>query len=96
MNIWMQKLLGLNWRTNLAAVIAFLTSVPQFVTAIHAWINHQPTDWRGAILSVIVAGGFALSKDSAVHSTAAQVQTATTAKAVADVQAAQVAQVEKK
>lgn len=77
MNDWMKKILGLNWKTNLAAILAFLTSVPQFVTAIAAWAHHQPADWRGAILSVVIAAGFAASKDSTTHSTLLQVETST-------------------
>ena len=74
---WIKKILGVNWRTNLVAVISFLAGVQQFVAAIMAWSHHQPADWRGAILAVIVAAGAALSKDAATHSTQAEVQAAT-------------------
>lgn len=81
MTDWMKKLLGTNWKTNLAAIVAFLTSVPQFVMAITAWSHHQPADWRGAVLSIVVAGGLAAAKDSTTHSTVAQVEQATVGKA---------------
>lgn len=77
MSDFMTKILGLNWKTNLAAILAFLTSVPQFVTAISAWSHHQSADWRGAVLSIVVAAGLAVAKDSTTHSTVAQVEQAT-------------------
>lgn len=72
-----------NWKTNLAAVAAFAVSVPQFVTAVEAWQAGQPVNWRGAVISLIVAAGLAVAKDGTSHSTQAQID-----KATADAQAA--------
>lgn len=66
-----------NWKTNLAALCAFAFSVPQFVTAITAWQSGQHADWRGAVISLILAGGLAVAKDSTTHSTVDQVNAAT-------------------
>jgi hypothetical protein len=68
-----------NWKTNLAAVAAFAVSVPQFVTAVEAWQAGQPANWRGAVISLIVAAGLAVAKDGDNHSTIAQVQASTAA-----------------
>ena len=70
----------LNWKTNLAALAAFIYSVPQFVTALQQWQAGQPVNWHGAIISLILAAGLAVSKDATNHSTLAQVQVATAAK----------------
>jgi len=72
MTAWLIKVFGLNWRTNLAAAIAFLISVPSLITAITDWAHHQPADWRGAILGVVLAAGVALSKDAATFTTTDQ------------------------
>lgn len=66
-----------NWKTNVAAICAFALSVPQFMTAISAWQNGQHADWRGAVISLVIALGLAAAKDGTNHSTAAQVQEAT-------------------
>jgi hypothetical protein len=66
-----------NWKTNLAALAAFAYSVPQFVTAIQQWQAGQSPNWKGAIISLIVAAGLAAAKDGDNHSTAAQVQAST-------------------
>jgi len=66
-----------NWKTNLAAFLAFAYSVPQFVTAIQAWQAGQTPDWHAAIISLIVAAGLSVAKDGNNHSTAAQVEVAT-------------------
>ena len=65
--------LKLNWKTNLAALAAFLFSVPQFVTAIQEWQAGQKVDWHGAVASLIIAAGLAVAKDGTNHSTPAQV-----------------------
>jgi hypothetical protein len=77
MNAWMQSHFGKNWKTSMAAFVAFLMSVPQLVTAVQHWVNHQPADWRGAIAALVVAAGLAFSKDSDNHSTEAEVKKAT-------------------
>jgi hypothetical protein len=64
----------LNWKTNLAALGAFMWSIPQVVSAITAYFHNQPADWKGAILGIIAALGLLASKDSDNHSTLAQVQ----------------------
>lgn len=66
-----------NWKTNLAAFLAFAFSVPQFVTAITEWQSGQKVEWHTAVVSLIVAGGLAMAKDGTNHSTQAQVATAT-------------------
>jgi hypothetical protein len=78
LNTWMTKVLGQNWRTNLVAVISFLYGVPQVVTAVTAYIHHQPADWRGAATAALIAAGSWLAKDKQVHSTEAQVAAAST------------------
>ena len=75
-----------NWHTNLSSAIAFAYSVPQFMMAVHQWISGQHPDWRPAIISLILAAGLAVAKDSSNHSTVAEVETAT-AKADAKVAA---------
>ena|SRR6202041_2827397 len=63
-----------NWKTNLAALAAFAFAVPQFVAAIQAWQAGQTPNWKGAVISLIVAAGLAAAKDGTNHSTLAQVQ----------------------
>lgn len=74
---WIVKVFGANWKTNLASAVTFLLSVPSLITAITDWAHHQPADWRGAVLGIVVATGLAFSKDASNHSTAAQVEKAT-------------------
>jgi hypothetical protein len=66
-----------NWKTNLIAVIAFIYAVPQVVQSIQAWSNHQPANWRSALVALLLAGGMAAAKDSTTHSTVAEVNQAT-------------------
>jgi len=74
---WITKVLGVNWKTNLAAALTFIATVPAVVTAFQQWSHHKPADWRGAVIGLIVAGGLAVAKDASTHSTAEQVQAAT-------------------
>jgi hypothetical protein len=74
---WFLKTFGANWKTNTAAVISFLMGVPALVTAINNASHGQPADWRSALIGIVVAVGFAVSKDSSNHSTVEQVQAAT-------------------
>lgn len=74
---WIKKVFGANWKTNLASFVSFLATVPALVTAGQQWVNHQPVDYRGAVFGLVVAIGFAVSKDGSNHSTAEQVQKAT-------------------
>lgn len=77
MNAFMKTLLGINWKTTLAGLLTFLTSVPGFVGALQAWVAHQPVDWRQVMFSVAlaVAGvGLHSAKDSSTHSTVEQVE----------------------
>jgi hypothetical protein len=53
-----------NWKTNLTATIAVIYSAQQFDAAITAWSNHQPANWRTAILSLIVSAGLYASGDA--------------------------------
>jgi hypothetical protein len=65
-----------NWKTTLAGVVAFLMSVPAFVSALQAWGAHQAVDLRSVFISVaLTAGGVGLmaAKDSTTHSTPAEV-----------------------
>jgi hypothetical protein len=73
---WMSKILGQNWKTNLAAVLTFAATVPAVVTAFQQWSNHQAVDWRAAVVGLIVAAGLGAAKDSTTHSTSDQVQQA--------------------
>lgn len=66
-----------NWKTNLAALCAFIYSVPQFVTALQQWQAGQTVDWKGAVISLILAAGLAAAKDGTNHSTQSQVAQAT-------------------
>ena len=80
MTDFMKKLLGINWKTTLAGVATFLTSVPGFVAAIQAWAAHQPVDWRQVLISVALAAtgaGLGAAKDGSTHSTTAQVTAST-------------------
>lgn len=74
MNAFLTKYLGLNWRTNLAAIAAFLATVPAVVAAAENWAHHQPVDWRGAAFGLFVSAGIALAKDSKNKSTLEQVK----------------------
>jgi uncharacterized membrane protein YfcA len=66
-----------NWKSNVIATVAIVYSATQFVTAIQAWENHQPANWRAAIVSLIVAALGYVAKDASTHSTSAQVTQAT-------------------
>jgi hypothetical protein len=80
MSALLQKILGINWKTTLAGIAAFLTSVPPFVSAITAWSNHQAVDWRQTLVSVALAaigGGLVAAKDATTHSTSVEVEAAT-------------------
>jgi len=77
MTNWLINLIGTNWKTNLAAAIIFVLSVPAFVGALTSWAHHQPADWRGAFAGVVVSIGLAVAKDGSTHSTIAQVKAAT-------------------
>jgi hypothetical protein len=74
---WIVKILGLNWKSNLIAVVAFLGTVPSIVTAIGQFINHQPVDWHAIAGGLIVALLAYVSKDASNQSTQAQVDAAT-------------------
>ena len=75
MNDVMKKILGENWKTNLAAIAAFVMGIPAAVGAITNWAHHEPADWRGAAVALVVAAGLACAKDSTTHSTTAEVAT---------------------
>jgi hypothetical protein len=66
-----------NWKSNVLATVSIVYSAQQFVAAIEAWENHQPANWRTAIISLIVAGIGYAAKDASTHSTQAEVQQAT-------------------
>lgn len=82
MSAFMQKWLGQNWKTTGAAILTFLLSIPSVVSALTAWANHQPTDWRMAVVGIVTGLGLLAAKDSTTHSTVNQVETATAEKAV--------------
>ena len=73
-----------NWKTNVIATVSIVYSATQFVAAIQAWENHEPANWRAALISLLVAGIGYAAKDASTHSTAAQVQAATVVAAVED------------
>jgi hypothetical protein len=67
----------LNWKTNLTATVAVIYSAQQFTSAVMAWENHQPANWRTGVMSLVVAAGLYAAKDGSTHSTEAQVQAST-------------------
>lgn len=75
-----------NWKTNLVSLVAFIYSVPQAVQVIQAWSTGQSTNWRPAVVGLIVAAGMAAAKDSTNHSTQAEVVHATVDKQIDDLQ----------
>jgi hypothetical protein len=68
-----------NWKSNLIATGAVIYGAQAFTSAVIAWENHQPANWRSAVISLFVAGIGYVSKDYDTHSTATQVQAATKA-----------------
>jgi len=83
----MWQSITVNWKTTLAGILTFLTSVPAFVTAIEAWGRHQPVDWRSVLVSTAMAAagaGLLVAKDSTTHSTLDQVRTSTIKEEVAN------------
>jgi hypothetical protein len=66
----------LNWKTSIVALVAITYSAQQFVSAVVAWENHQPANWRIGIVSLIVATGMYFAKDGDNQSTSAQVAAA--------------------
>jgi hypothetical protein len=80
-----------NWKSNVLATVAVVYSAQQFTSAVIAWENHEPANWRTAVISLIVAAVGYVAKDSDTHSTAAQVQASTIENP--SIQAAAVAQV---
>jgi uncharacterized membrane protein YfcA len=66
-----------NWKSNVLATVAVVYSAQQFTSSVIAWENNQPTNWRQAIISLIVAAIGYVVKDASTHSTVAQVQAAT-------------------
>lgn len=82
-----------NWKTNLVALIAFVYTVPQAVTCIQEWVNHQPCDYRSTVFGLLLAVGAAAAKDSTNHSTQEETQIASIAKQVNNQQSGQIGQV---
>lgn len=74
MGAFLTKYLGLNWRTNLAALIGFGATVPAVVSAFENWSHHQPVDWRGAVFGLVVSAGLYFAKDGKNKSTLDQVK----------------------
>jgi hypothetical protein len=68
-----------NWKTNVIATVSIVYSATQFVAAIQAWENHQPANWRSALISLLVAAVGYAAKDASTHSTQAQVTASTAA-----------------
>lgn len=69
-----------NYKTTIAGIIAFLFTVPTFVTALQAWAAGQPVNWKQVLVSVAIAavgGGLIAAKDASTHSTQAQVTQST-------------------
>ena len=66
-----------NLKSNLIATGAIIYSAQAFTSAVVAWENGQPANWRSAIVSLFVAALGYVAKDSTTHSTAAQVQVST-------------------
>lgn len=70
------KVLGLNWRSNLIAIVAFLGTVPSIITAINQFINHQQVDWHAAAGGLLLSVLAFVSKDASNKSTIAQAEAA--------------------
>ena len=68
------KYLGDNWRSNLIAIVAAVSTVPAVYSAMEAWMNHQPVDWHVLIGSALLAALGWVVKDAKTHSTVAQVE----------------------
>ncbi len=71
-----------NWKTSLGGIVAFLFSVPAFVSALQAWAAGKPVDWKSVLVSLAMTAagsGLLLAKDSTTHSTEREVFAATTA-----------------
>ena len=69
-----------NWKTTIFGILAFLASVPAFVTAAQEWAANQPVNWRAVLVSVAftaVGAGLACSKDATTHSTLSEVRAST-------------------
>ena len=79
---WIVKALGVNWKSNLIALVAFVGTVPSIITAIGQFINHQPVDWHAMAGGLLLAALAYVAKDASNQSTQAQVNAAT-AKSVA-------------
>lgn len=70
-----------NWKTTITGLITLVLSVPTFISALTAWGNHQPVDWRSVLITTalaVVGTGLVSAKDGTTHSTASEVQVATT------------------
>ena len=82
----MWKTITANWKTGITGVIALLFSIPTFVSALQAWGNHQPVDWRSVLVSTaisIVGTGLIAAKDGTTHSTLEEVRTSTVKEEIA-------------
>lgn len=66
-----------NWKTNLVSIAAFIYTVPAVVECVQSWANHQPCNWRGAVLGLFIAIGAAVAKDSSNVPTHDEVQAET-------------------
>jgi len=69
-----------NWKTTVTGLITLVLSVPTFISALTAWGNHQPVDWRSVLITTalaVVGTGLVSAKDGTTHSTASEVQVAT-------------------
>jgi uncharacterized membrane protein YfcA len=70
-----------NWKTTLTGLITLVLSVPTFISALTAWGQNQPVNWRNVLVSTTLAvagAGLVASKDSTTHSTQSEVAVATT------------------
>jgi uncharacterized membrane protein YfcA len=66
-----------NWKSNTIATVSIVYSAQQFTSAVIAWENHQPANWRTAVISLIVAAIGYVVKDASNHSNQQQVDAAT-------------------
>jgi hypothetical protein len=66
-----------NWKTSLIAAVTFVYTVPQAVTCVQNWSNHQSCDWHQAVYGLLIALAAAMSKDYDNHSTQGDINKAT-------------------
>lgn len=73
---FLKKYLGPNYKTNCLAILSFLYTIPQVVTAAQQFAAGKPIDWHGAAAGLLAALIACASKDASNSSTSADVAAA--------------------